>query len=177
MIMALGISEFEQLKARLLDKISKGLEFANRTNTLEEYLKRIRCDDLLEKYNQEYVPSAKIIVIGDSAISVKEINGIAKKLGILSDRLELRLDYKKNERLNISFLQNNFNYSDIIMGPNAHKMCGIGDYNSAISMIKANSESYPKLTIADDGHSLKITKSSLERSLRNTQYYLDRMCA
>ena len=171
--MALEIEEYEQLKDRIIAKISRELSDANRTNTLKEYLKRIKCDDLLEEYNQCYVNNAKIIVIGASAISIKEMEGIAKKLGINPKRLDLHLDYKKNERFNISLLQNNVNYSDIIFGPNAHKMIGIGDYCSAISMIKDNSESYPKLTMASDSGSLKISKTSFEKSLRNTQYYLD----
>lgn len=173
MIMALDSVEFENLKRFVLDKISIELSNANRTNSIEEYLTRIKCDDLLQKYNQYYVRDAKIIVIGASAISVKEMQGVAKKLGINPNKLDLHLDYKKNERFNIAFLQNNVNYSDIIIGPNAHKMTGIGDYSSVISMIKDNSESYPKLTIASDNTSLKITKTSFENCLKNTQYYLD----
>lgn len=162
--MPLDISEFEQLEKNVLKKISCDLVFANRTDTLEEYLKRIRCIDLMEKYNQYYANNAKIIVIGASAISVKEMEGVAKKLGINPKKLELHLDYKKNERFNVTVLQNNINYSDIIFGPNAHKMIGIGDYSSALAMIKDNSENYPKLTQASDGNALKFQNLHLKEA-------------
>ena len=171
--MALGIEEYRKLEQVLINRISNDLSIANRTNSIEEYLKSIKCDDLLFPYNKMYTNNAKIVIIGKSLISIKEIESLAKELGINPKRLELYLDYEKNTNLNISFLKNNVNYSDIIFGPVPHKMEGIGDYNSAIAMIKHNSKDFPKLNLASDSNSLKITKNTLRKCLMNTQYYLD----
>lgn len=165
--------EYKELENKVLAKISRDLENAYRAQILEDYLRSIKCNEFIEKHNTSYVKNAKIIIIGDSAISIKEIEAVAKNNGINPNRLELHLDYKKNKHFNIKKLEWNCEYSDIIFGPTAHKMVGIDDNSSAIAMIKHNPEAYPKLNIANDSNSLKITKKSLEICLKNTQYYLD----
>lgn len=175
--MALEALEFDSLKSRVLERISIDLEQYNRTNELENYLRKISCDDLLEEYNKYYdTRNGKIIVIGASMISEDDIKKTAKKLGIHPKRLELHLDYDKNKHFNIMELRNNTNYSDIIFGPNAHKMVGIEDNSSAIALIKNYAKDFPKLILAisnSETQELKITKTSIEQALMKTQYYQD----
>lgn len=72
--MALEALEFDSLKSRVLERISIDLEQYNRTNELENYLRKISCDDLLEEYNKYYdTRNGKIIVIGASMISEDDI--------------------------------------------------------------------------------------------------------
>lgn len=175
--MALELSEYETLRDKVLERISRDLEQSNRTNELEGYLNKISCSDLLEEYNKYYdTRNARILIIGASMISEDDIKKAAKNLGINPKRLEFHLDYDKNKHFNIMELRNNTNYSDIIFGPNAHKMVGIEDNSSAIALIKNNAKDFPKLTLAvsnSETQELKITKSSIEQAFMKTQYYQD----
>lgn len=171
--MLLDSLEFKTLEDKVLEKVARELEISNRTNELENYLHKIGCSEFVVEYNTEYTHNAKIVIIGESAIDVKEIESVAKKNGINPKRLELCLDYEKIKSIDMRRFEYNCNYSDIIFGPVPHKMVGIDDNSGAIAMIKNNTKAYPKLNLASDGNSLKITKKSLDNCFKNTQYYLD----
>lgn len=170
-------NEYLILEEKVLTKIRSELSIANRSNNLQTYLKKIDCNDLLGNYNQYYDSrNAKILVIGASQITQKDMEVIAKRNGINPKRLEFHLDYTENKHFDIGNLRNNYNYSDVIIGPIAHKIVGTEGYSSAIAMIEHNSSEFPKLNKATDGNQLKITKTSFERCIKNTQLYLNEMC-
>lgn len=171
--MLLDSLEFKTLEDKVLEKVARELEISNRTNELENYLRKIGCSEFVAEHNTEYTHNAKIVIIGESAIDVKEIESVAKKNGINPKRLELCLNYEKIKSIDIRRFEYNCNFSDIIFGPVPHKMVGIEDNSGAIAMIKNNTKAYPKLNLASDGNSLKITKKSLDNCFKNTQYYLD----
>ena len=109
-------------------------------------------------------------------INCKSIKKIAKKCGIKADRIEVISEYEKLTNLNFEKYRYNTNYSDIIIGPAPHKVKGIGGYSSAISMMEHNPEEYPKLIRAEtDGGELKLTATSFEAALRQTQQYLGKI--
>ena len=61
--MALEANEYTTLQEKVIRKISAELNKANRTNELENYLKKIDCIDLLESYNPYFdTRNAKIII-------------------------------------------------------------------------------------------------------------------
>ena len=159
------------LETSIVERIVNNIRTFNRTGELEDYLKRIECDDLITPYNTLFSSNAKIIVIGASMISPDEMYGIAKELGIYRSHLELHLDYEKNKRFNFDVLRNNMNYSDVIFGPISHKCVNVRDNSSAISLITNYPDEYPKLLTATDSHGLKLTKQSFKKCLENTQYY------
>ena len=167
----LTVEELSTLEKNVIQRIINKIRVSNRIGELNNYLKRIECDDLVMPYNTAFSSNAKIIVIGSSMLNPTEMFAIAKKLGINPSHLELHLDYEKNKHFNFEMLRNNLNYSDIIFGPISHKCVGIRDYSSAISLITDNPDEYPKLITATDSHGLKLTKKSFEESLKNTQYY------
>lgn len=171
--MLLDSLEFKTLEDKVLEKVARELEISNRTNELEDYLRKIGCSEFVTEHNTEYTHNAKIVIIGESAIDVKEIESVAKKNGINPKRLELCLYYEKIKSIDMRRFEYNCNYSDIIFGPVPHKMVGIDGNSGAIAMIKNISKAYPKLNLASDGNSLKITKKSLDNCFKNTQYYLD----
>ena len=156
-------------------KLSSELIIANQSNELEEYLSKIGCNDWIEKYNTSWLAhNAKVLVIGDMNINCKSIQKIAKKCGIKADRIEVISEYEKLTNLNFEKYRNNTNYSDIIIGPTPHKAKGIGSYSSAISMMEQNPEEFPKLIRAETATGkLKLTATSFEAALRQTQQYLD----
>lgn len=174
--MPVSAEKIEELYIKITERIKRNLYISNSQNTLEDFLKSISCSDLLVSYHAFYDNSkAKILVIGDSRISQDQMVSIAKRNGIHPKRIEFRLDYDKNKHFDFSSLKYNSNYSDIIIGPNAHKAVGIQGYNSPIAMIEAESSSFPKLTKAEVDGELKITKTSFLRALKETQLYYDLM--
>mgnify|MGYP004455516019 FL=1 len=173
--MVLSMTELDKVITYLYSKLSSELTIANRSNELEEYLCKIGCKDCIENHNASYLAhNAKILVIGDMNINCKSIKKIAKKCGIKADRIEVISEYEKLTNLNFEKYRNNTNYSDIIIGPTPHKAKGIGGYSSVISMMEHNSEEYPKLIRAETATGkLKLTATSFEAALRQTQQYLD----
>ncbi len=171
--MALEVSEYIALEEKVIRKIKNELNVANRSNEIESYLKKIDCLDLLENYNRYFdIRNAKIIILGESQIEQKDMEIIARRNGIHPDRLEFHLNYEKNKHFDIRKLRNNYNYSDIIVGPIAHRIVGTEGYSSAIAMIEHNPSEFPKLNKAVSNKELKITKESFERCIKNTQLYL-----
>lgn len=171
--MLLNYCELEALQAKICTKIKEELSLANRLGELDDYLKKINCSNIVDEYNTQFnVRSAKIIVFGASRVDVDILKQCAKKNGIRPDRIDFKLDYDKNKHYDFSQLEYSLTYSDIIFGPNAHKSVGIGDYSSAIQLIKENSKNYPKLTIVESSNGeLKITKTGFEKAIKNTQLY------
>ena len=164
--MVLSTTELNRVITYVYAKLSTELTIANRNNELEEYLIKIGCKDCMANHNTCYLAhSAKILVIGDMSIDDRSVKKIAKKCGIKPNRIELINDYEKLTNLNFEKYRNNMNYSDIIVGPTPHKAKGIGGYSS---------EEYPKLVKAETATGkLKLTATSFEAALRQTQQYLD----
>lgn len=172
--MVLDAIKIEDLYGRLVQQIKKDLYQANREQDVESYLKKIHYEKLIQGYNTYYDKKrAKIVVIGDAMISVDDMRKIAKKNGINPQVLEFYLDYDRLTNFNFNQFRNNPGFSDIIIGPNPHKVRGIEGYSSAISMIQQEAGQFPKLTIAEASNELKITKTSFTKAIQNTQMYLD----
>ena len=173
--MVLSTTELNRVITYVYAKLSTELTIANRNNELEEYLSKIGCKDCIANHNTCYLAhSAKILVIGDMSIDDRSVKKIAKKCGIKPNRIEIINDYEKLTNLNFEKYRNNMNYSDIIVGPTPHKAKGIGGYSSVISRMEHNPEEYPKLIRAETATGkLKLTATSFEAALRQTQQYLD----
>lgn len=173
--LALDTFELESLYQKICDKIKKELEIRNRVGELRPYLCSIHCEELEEKYNTFYnTRTAKILVFAGTEVKADTLKGIAKKNGINPNLLELHLDYEKNKHFDFSKLKNNPNYSDVIFGPIAHKCVGLDEHSSVIAMFEKSPEEYPKVIRACANETLKLTKNSFEKALKNTQRYLDR---
>lgn len=171
--MALSVEALRELTIKVVSKIRKELEIQNSTGCLDEYLTLIHCSEFIENYNTSFIPrEAKIAVFGCSRLSVNNLELIAKKAGIKPSSIEFHLDYEKNKRFDFSKFKDSFIYSDIIFGPSSHKSIGIDGYSSAIAMMETESKHYPKITRATANNELKITKSSFEQALLNTQLYM-----
>lgn len=174
MIMVLNAVKLEDLYCRLAKQIKKDLYQANREQDIESYLEKIHYAEFIQGYNTYYDrKNAKCVVIGASMISIDDMHRILKKHGLEPRRFEFYLDYSKLTNIDINKFRDNPYYSDIIFGPNPHKIKGIDGYSSAISMIKNESDRFPKLIIAETGNEIKITKSSFTKAIENTQMYLD----
>ena len=170
--MVLNSIELASLIEKVVSRITKEIEIANRNNDINSYLSSIRCEDLIERYNTYYDSrNAKILVVAGTEVNADDLRMAAKKNGINPNLLELRLDYNKNKHYDFSKLKNNSQYSDIIFGPVSHKVTGLGDYSNIIEMFNQNPEEYPKVIKASTGNDLKLTKTSFTDALKKTQRY------
>lgn len=117
--------------------------------------------------NVEIFDGKKILVLGDLAITKASIMEVAKcDFDVKSSQLELSSDYKDNKHFDINRLKNSTQYYGIIIGPNPHKMTGVGDNSSIVKTLK-NSNNYPPFTEARTKSGvLKITKESFRKALR-----------
>ncbi len=114
----------------------------------------------------------RLLVFGDSMVQPDQLLGIAKSIGFDKEDIELKLDYEKNERYDLKNLRYHSPYSCILVGPNAHKMVGLGSYSSMIGKLK-NEPGYPYTEeIRTESGALKITKNAFRQALRNVRNYL-----
>lgn len=122
-----------------------------------------------------YIPSSNrdiVLIIGASRISIKDIHGIGKDIGFSKDQLVIYDDYGKNEGFDFTKLKHSSKYCAILYGPNAHSTPGKGNYSSALEMLK-NEEGYPPVfEIRNESDTLKITKSSLKKTLQKAMNHI-----
>jgi len=153
----------------LLKKISDEVRNACNDDKLEEIIKKYDLFKDEAKYYYDEL-NAKILVIGEMSFSTDIFYIIAKKeFNITRDRIVM-LNYQEAKHFDFQSLKGYSEYTDIVVGPNAHKAKGINGYNSIISMIKAEQDSFPLLTEAiDSTGKLKFTKTSLRNALSQTK--------
>lgn len=111
-------------------------------------------------------PKGKILIIGESSLAVKHIQGVLKSLDIPKERVELVLDHKAAKSYHYSHLQYNTNYRLILMGPIPYSTEDERNSLSIITEIETQ-PGYPKVIKLSDNHKLKITKTSLKNALIN----------
>ena len=92
-----------------------------------------------------------------------------KKIGVDEQNLEFH-DYEEMKTYSTEKLRYSSEYSDIICGPMPHKVVGIGDYSSFITLLKDNPSEYPKVYISTANKSIKLTISNFKLGLLETRY-------
>lgn len=171
MVKELDYKELELLIEEVTQKVREDIIMANRSGTLEEILNRYNYVEEQEKW-YSYPNTSKMIVIGSIEVKEKDVLGCLKILGIDKNRVEFYTDYEKLTNTNFGFLRNNFNYSDILVCAMPHKMIGIGESSSFISMIESNPKEFPTLTkIADESGNLKYSNSAFKKALIKTNMF------
>ncbi len=108
-------------------------------------------------------PSGRILVIGQSDIEKKHLEGVAKSVCIDKDRFEFYLDYNDAKTFDFKKIRYSFKYSCILVGPMPHSGVSKGKNSSIIDTLKTE-EGYPKV-IHMGAEKLKITKSSFKNTL------------
>lgn len=157
----------EEIYDAILEKISKELNIAHQENKLDEFIKKY---DLFQEERYVYFDkyNSNILIVGELSFSKDVLYAIAKEKGISRHQIT-HLDYEEAKHFDFNSIKGYSKYSDIIVGPNAHKTIGINGYSSLIEMIKNEQDYFPKLTEAKDSSGkLKITKTSLKKALDNT---------
>lgn len=154
----------------LLKKISDEVREASTDDEkLNELIKKYDLFKDEETYYYDEI-NAKILIVGEMSFSIDIFYRIAQnEFNIPRDRIKL-LNYQEAKHFDFQKLKGYSEYTDIVVGPNAHKAEGIDGYNSVISMIKAEQADFPQLTEATDSTGkLKFTKTSLRNALGKTK--------
>lgn len=136
-------------------------------------------DYILEKYGITLEEGAmpvdkrrsKILVFGALAGNISDYQIAAKKMGVNLNNIVFERDYKKLKHYDIGRLKNSVEYSDIIFGPNPHKIEGIDGANSALSYMLREPDKYPRIITSIANESLKITISNFRNSISRTRYF------
>ena len=148
-------------------KLHSEIKNAYKNNFLNGYLASIGMPELIPSKDDigfESYSDGKILLFGDSNIKEKEILGCIKSLGIPADRIELHLGYDVAKRFDFNKLKYAPSYRLVLFGPVPHSGVSKGDYSSILTQVE-NGEGYPKVIRLTDGHSIKITKTSLKNAL------------
>lgn len=163
------------ISQKIYEKVIKEVSQAYQDNKLEEVLIKYGLQDKVE-YSYYDMNSAKILIVGDSAISKDLMITLARKCGIRENKLEFELDYTRLHNYNFGNLRNSLTYSDVLVGPLPHKVEGIEGFSSFLAMADANPKDFPKITRLESSNGLKITKESFKKALLETQLYNDMYC-
>ena len=158
-----------QLLKKIYQKLTKEVSDAYYSGNVEELLKKYGLEDEVEHFY--YTNHSKIIVIGDSRINKNEMEIVAKKKGIDPRKIEFVLEYDKFSNYNFEKFKYNMSYSDILLGPIPHKVKGLDESSSFLTMVRKNPDIFPKVIDIRNSNELKITKNSFLNGLLKTRLY------
>lgn len=153
----------EVVRGELADNLEMILVKLNRLNKLNELMELLGLSNYFGEADKETVREGKIIVVGESEVEKKVLEGVAKQYGIEKDRFEFYLNYKDAKTFDFRKTQWSSRYSCILVGQMPHSGVAKGDYGSIISALEAQ-EGYPPV-VRMGLNGLKITKSSFRDTL------------
>jgi hypothetical protein len=162
--------QIADFRSKILAKINFEIDIAIKNDFLEEFLEKYGISIENEEPQILVTKRMKILVLGGLAGKVKDYQVAAKRKGINPENIEF-IDYQDAKNLNAERLRYSFEYSDIIYGPTPHKVKGMGDISSLLSLIEEHPNQYPKLIKAYANNKLKITISGFADYLKKTRYY------
>lgn len=160
-----------KIKAKVLSKINAELALAIDNEELDEFLEKygVIIDD--KETMLVNTRTMKILVLGDFAGSINSYKTALKKCGIDERNVVFENDYEKIKRLGITRLEYSMEYSDIILGPIAHKISGIGDNNSFLSMVEKEPHKFPRVIKAMANGIIKLSITSFKDSILKTRFF------
>lgn len=161
-----------KLSEKIYQKVLQEVTQASAENRIDELLIKYGLNDEIE-YSYYDINNSKILVVGDSRVSIDDLIGIAKKYGISSNKLEFELDYTRLHNFDFGKLRNSLTYSDVLVGPLPHKVEGIDGFSSFLAMVDNNPSDFPKVIRLEASNELKITKESFKNGLLNSRLYND----
>ncbi len=151
-------THYRQLLSPDLDQVASDTTLAN----------QIELEDDFQAFRDNFA-HGKIVVIGPSHLSQKDMDEVGYELGLPSG--VIAYDYPDFDKLTGTsfdhFKKNQDQYLGIILGPTPHKVKGLGHYRSLSSKFK-DENGYPFLAEAMSltrGKTLKITRYSFKAAL------------
>lgn len=159
-----------QILEKIHQKLTKEVTNAYYNGNMDELLNKYGLEEEVEHFYYNY-NNSKIILIGQSRVNKSDLEHIAKDNGIDPKRIEFELDYEKLTNYNFERFKYNMSYSDVLIGPMPHKVKGLDESSSFLSMVREHPEDYPKIIELRDANELKITKQSFFNGLLETRLY------
>jgi len=154
----------------LFHLLKSQLDCAKRNNNLNEVLKDY---DFSIYEDNEIISSSKprVLIFGKSLLKDEEMKEVIKDLGLNAELFDLKTEYNNND-INFEKFRYSTKYSEIMVGPNPHKVKGTRGYSSCIALLEDNKEIYPKcIQIRNKNGELKITRESFKEALKKTYMY------
>ena len=151
---------------RVFDAVRQRLCVANQDGSLETLLKHMGLGHILngdDVYRTDETRRGDIIVLGDSRVEERHLQGVANDIGITKGRIHF-LDFDKAQKYDISLWQYSQTIAAILCGPLPHKGTGMGDVSSMVVALEQG-EGYPPVKRAQSSSGLKLTKSSFRIAL------------
>ena len=169
--MPYSVSERADIIAKTSQVFRNMLLNAIDSDSLNDFLNKlgIELDETSNPAYASYSRRTKILVLGALAGKKKDYISWAKRLGVDEQNLEFR-DYEEMKTFNTEKLRYSSAVSDIICGPMPHKVAGIGDYSSFITLLKDNPSEYPKVYLATANESIKLTINNFKSGILQTRY-------
>ena len=169
--MPYSVSERADIIAKASQVFRNMLLNAIDSDSLNDFLNKlgIELDEASNPAYASYNRRTKILVLGALAGKKKDYISWAKRLGVDEQNLEFR-DYEEMKTFNTEKLRYSSAVSDIICGPIPHKVAGMGDYSSFITLLKDNPSEYPKVYLATSNESIKLTINNFKLGILQTRY-------
>lgn len=168
--MPYSMQQISAIKTAAMSAFRQRLDDAISADSVEDFLELLGIE--LQNSNPAYSSynrRTKIYVLGELSGKKKDYIMAAKKLDISQENLEF-YDYEDMKSFNSEKLRYSQAVSDIICGPVPHKIKGIGDANSLLSLIESRPQEYPKIYRASANRSLKLSVNSFKQGLIQTRF-------
>ena len=159
-----------QILDMIYQKLTKEVSSAYYNGNIDELLKKYELKEKIGNFQYNY-SNTKNKIIGKNKIKKKNLKKKKKKNGIDPKKIEFELDYEKLTNYNFEKFKYNMSYSDVLIGPMPHKVKGLDESASFLSMVREHPEDYPKIIELRDANELKITKQSFLNGLLETRLY------
>lgn len=157
----------EEILERLPECISAVLVTLNMNGRLEELLRMIGMDDLVDGAEQlEAWPEGKIVVFGDAQARPKDLYGVAKSLGVAKDRVVF-VGHDDSVRFDYRTLEYNHAVVAVMFGSIPHSTRGKGADSSVIVRMERQRDVYPRVIRLWANGKLKITKTNFRDNVKS----------
>jgi len=133
-----------------------------------------QADENREENRHIFSDRAKIFLFGGgNALKKKDLEGLLTSMGMSKDCYEW-IPYERTNRYDITKIEFNHNYSDIIMGTTNHKTAEIGKENSPKAYVENHRDNFPKyqpITHERSGALEDFSKTKMRIALQNSALY------
>ena len=155
----------DEIMGRLPETITSRLLMLNTNGRLEDLLKLLGMEDLVEGADSlDSWPEGKIVVFGDPRANVNDLCGVAGSLGIHRNRVVF-VPFERCERYDYRSLEYNHEVVAVMFGASPHSTSGKGSYSSVITRMESQRDVFPRVIRLSANSELKITKRNFREAL------------
>ena len=163
---SLGIDEYEKIEEKLIIHIKSELNRAYLTGQLKDFLNHLGySSEGIKDWTASTKSKQKILVIGQTSVSRKDLNGTVKISTYNIHDFEFITSYEDIKKFDFSRLENTTKYQYILVGPMPHKLKGTDGESSMIERMETETDKFPSIHRLTVNDTLKISKTSFKNAL------------